>query len=306
MATIDVKDASGATVAIEKPLVPGRTAAASSRPVALSTEDYAAIDGIEASLALLLAAHKAEDAAHASGDLGMQALTVRKDTAAATAGTDGDYQPMTTDANGRLHVLPAGNVAAGATDSGNPLKMGGKYEVTPLVLTDGQRGDVHLDSNSNVKVSLWAGNGATAVTSLADNADGVAASSNARNLAVATRSYVLNANGTYDRTRGDVNGAWVTPPSNYETVAASQTAQALGATGATGDYIDKLIIIPATTAPGVVTLLDNATSIAIWLGGTVGADLKPFVIELGMKSVSGAWKVTTGANVSVIGVGRFT
>ena len=92
----------------------------------------------------------------------------------------------------------------------------------------------------------------------------------------------------------------------YETVAASQTAQALGATGATGDYISRVIITPATTAPGVVTLLDNATSIPLWIGGTVGADLTPIVIELGMVSVSGAWKITTGANVTVIAVGSFT
>lgn len=43
MATINVLDAAGSTVAIEKPLVPGRAAAGSSRPVVLSTEDYAAL-----------------------------------------------------------------------------------------------------------------------------------------------------------------------------------------------------------------------------------------------------------------------
>lgn len=47
MATIDVKDASGATVPIEKPLAPGRVAAVNSRPVALSNEDKAALDGIQ-------------------------------------------------------------------------------------------------------------------------------------------------------------------------------------------------------------------------------------------------------------------
>jgi hypothetical protein len=45
-----------------------------------------------------------EDAVHASGDTGTMALTVRKDSAAATAGTDGDYQPPITDALGRLWV----------------------------------------------------------------------------------------------------------------------------------------------------------------------------------------------------------
>lgn len=45
---------------------------------------------------------KAEDAAHSSGDVGVMSLTVRKDTAAATSGTDGDYQPPITDSTGRL------------------------------------------------------------------------------------------------------------------------------------------------------------------------------------------------------------
>lgn len=47
---------------------------------------------------------KAEDAAHTTGDVGVMALTVRQDTAAALGGTDGDYQPAITDASGRLHV----------------------------------------------------------------------------------------------------------------------------------------------------------------------------------------------------------
>jgi hypothetical protein len=50
MATIDVKDAGGSTVAIEKPLAPGRAAASASRPVALSTEDKAALDQLHADL----------------------------------------------------------------------------------------------------------------------------------------------------------------------------------------------------------------------------------------------------------------
>lgn len=50
-----------------------------------------------------------------------------------------------------------GNVASGATDSGNPIKSGGKYNSSPITLTDGQRGDTQLDvngyANANVKVS---------------------------------------------------------------------------------------------------------------------------------------------------------
>jgi hypothetical protein len=93
----------------------------------------------------------------------------------------------------------------------------------------------------------------------------------------------------------------------YETVAASQTAQVIGPTGAVGDRITGLLVIPATTSPGNVLLLDNATSITVFTGGATSvSNLTPFWIPLGMKSVSGAWKVTTGANVSVIAVGTFT
>lgn len=100
----------------------------------------------------------------------------------------------------------------------------------------------------------------------------------------------------------------VTPQAiTYETVAASQTAQVLGPTGAVGDYLKRLIIIPATTSPGNVLLLDNATSITIFAGGASSVtELKPIVVELDMFSVSGAWKLTTGANVSAIGIGVFS
>ena len=93
---------------------------------------------------------------------------------------------------------------------------------------------------------------------------------------------------------------------DYETVAASQTAQVIGGSGQVGDYISGILVVPATTSPGNVLLLDNATSITVFTGGATSvADLKPFFIQLGMKSVSGAWKITTGANVSAIAVGSF-
>lgn len=94
----------------------------------------------------------------------------------------------------------------------------------------------------------------------------------------------------------------------YETVAASATAQALGATGATGDYLAGVLVFPATAGCGVVTILDNTTTIGTFPGGgtTALADLRPFMIPVGLFSVSGAWKVTTGANVAAVGIGKFT
>ena len=93
---------------------------------------------------------------------------------------------------------------------------------------------------------------------------------------------------------------------NYETVAASQTAQVLGTAGSIGDVISHILVVPASTSPGAVTLIDNATSITVFAGGTDSvSSLVPFVIPLGMLSASGPFKITTGDSVSCIAVGSF-
>jgi hypothetical protein len=91
----------------------------------------------------------------------------------------------------------------------------------------------------------------------------------------------------------------------YETVAASQTAQVLGTTGAVGDYLHRLIISNVTAATASVTILDGSTSIVIQTGAAT-ITLGIFSIELNMASASGAWSVTTGAGATVIGVGIFS
>lgn len=49
---------------------------------------------------------KAEDAVHATGDVGVGVLAVRRDTAAPGSGADGDYSTLNVDADGRLWVAP--------------------------------------------------------------------------------------------------------------------------------------------------------------------------------------------------------
>ncbi len=95
---------------------------------------------------------------------------------------------------------------------------------------------------------------------------------------------------------------------DYETVAASQTAQVLGPTGATGDFLAGLLIVPATTSPGAVSIKDGSGSaITVFAGGASSvSNLVPFFVYIGANSTAGAWSVTTGTNVSVIGVGSFT
>lgn len=89
----------------------------------------------------------------------------------------------------------------------------------------------------------------------------------------------------------------------YETVAASQTAQVLGNTGAAGDYLHRVIVTVSTAATGTVTLLDNSTSITLVPANT---PIGVYSLAVEAASQSGAWKVTTGAGASVIAVGVFT
>jgi hypothetical protein len=94
----------------------------------------------------------------------------------------------------------------------------------------------------------------------------------------------------------------------YEAVAASQTAQALGTVGALGDILTGLLIIPATTSPGAVSIKDGAdAAITVFAGGATSvSNLAPIPVPLGITSRTGAWQVTTGANVSVVAVGKFS
>jgi hypothetical protein len=84
---------------------------------------------------------------------------------------------------------------------------------------------------------------------------------------------------------------------NYKTVAASQTtAQVCGE----GGYIESITVLPASSTPGAVTLIDGSTNImAIILGA--GGGTQPYTVRVGaFAESSGGFKITTGASVSVI------
>lgn len=197
MATINVLDATSNVVALEKPLVPGRAAAASSRPVALSTEDLAALSPV-----------------------GRAAAAASRPVALSTEDLAALSQPV-------------GRAAAAAS--------------RPVVLSTEDLSALSLSS----------------LTALM---------------------------------------------SKYETVAASASNQVLGTTGATGDYLAHVIIVPASTSPGAVSIKDGGGSaVTIFAGGASSlSNLVPFFVALGIKSTAGAWSVSTGLAVSAIGVGAFT
>lgn len=99
-------------------------------------------------------------------------------------------------------------------------------------------------------------------------------------------------------------GVVTTSGYSYETVAASQTDQVLGPTGAAGDRLERLIITVATAASGTVAIDDGGgTDIPITAANIA---IGVYTVQLGIYSVTGAWRVTTGAGATVVAVGRFT
>jgi len=102
---------------------------------------------------------------------------------------------------------------------------------------------------------------------------------------------------------------------HYVTIAANQAAQALTPTvpstsktgvGNAGDYLSGLLIVPATTGPGTVSIQDGSGSaINVFVSGTLPSTAS-FFVPIMACSVNGAWSVTTGANVSVIATGQFS
>jgi len=95
----------------------------------------------------------------------------------------------------------------------------------------------------------------------------------------------------------------------YEHVAASQTAQVLGVTGAVGDYLHRIIITVSTAATAAVQIVDGTGAGILThtiLPNSPGNGIGVYNVEINTISANGAWKVTTGAGSEVMAVGIFT
>lgn len=174
---------------------------------------------------------------------------------------------------------------------------------------DGTANDADVATGKPLPVQLRSATGTAADLSVLA---AVTATANALDINIKSGTSTLAAETT--KVIGTVNISVAQPITpvdqygQYEIVAASQTAQALGATGATGDYLAYVTVFPGVAACGLVTILDNATGWGTFPGGGTTAlpSLVPFRIDVGAFSTSGAWKITTGANVTCTGVGKFT
>ena len=89
----------------------------------------------------------------------------------------------------------------------------------------------------------------------------------------------------------------------YETVAASVSAQVLGSAGARGGRLHRLTCVVATSATSNVILTDGATTITILPNAVTGLGERN--IELNIASEVGPFKITTSAVVSVLAIGKW-
>lgn len=182
-------------------------------------------------------------------------------------------------------------------------------------LTANDQHQLVLDADGNLKVSVAAAPGGAstaqigAVNETAPASDTASSGLNGRLQRIAQRVTSLIA--LLPTSLGLGGGLKVDPaPGDYETVAAGATDQMMGPTGAIGDRLDGVLIIPVTTSPGAVSVEDGDTNIVIFEGGATSVpSLEPFFVPMGRQgivSAAGGWEITTGSNVRAIGFGQFT
>lgn len=144
---------------------------------------------------------KAEDAAHASGDVGVMALVVRNDANTSLVSADGDYAPLQVDANGSLKVnitaqtgatQYAEDTAAVSGDVGNVALVVRQDTLSSSVSADGDYAWLKIDSIGRLWVNV---NNTVTVTATDLDIRDLTSASDSVSVLQATRAN-LNANAT--------------------------------------------------------------------------------------------------------------
>lgn len=218
--------------------------------------------------------------------------------------SSGSGSPCQVDSAGNLlvNVKTATGLAQGSTTSGQTgsMIMGAVTTAAPSYTT-AQTAYLSLTTAGAMRQDITSVNSVAILTGTGSTGTG------AQRVTVATDQATNAGAALVKGGVGVVNGG-----STYQAVAASQTATVLQtSTGATGDYLSHCDIYPTSTSPGVVTVFDNTNAAAgsaiLFPGGASSlSNLAPIPVPVGAVSTAGAWKVTTGANVSVVCYGKFS
>lgn len=115
----------------------------------------------------------------------------------------------------------AGTVASGAADSGNPVKVGAKYNLTLPTFTDGQRGDLQIGSRGSLGVSIFSTNGTIGAAVSQTGSDGK--SNGTAVLETSANSSIFNGS-TWDRNINCANTAAISVTAGNTTEIVALTA----------------------------------------------------------------------------------
>jgi hypothetical protein len=202
------------------------------------------------------------------------------------------------DNNGVEYVHPRN--ATGPITDANPLpvSLAGGVEASGIATEAKQ--DTQITAEQAILAKLSA-DPATQTTLAAILAKIIAAPATEATLAAQSAKLPASVGGKAPAASLSVTPAVLTP----FPVAAGETTEPFGATGAAGDYLSHVILQPAAAGAGTTTIFNNATAVYIYTAGTL-ADLRPIIVPINALSVGGSWNITTGANMTATGFGTFT
>jgi len=175
-------------------------------------------------------------------------------------------------------VVVGGNVASGATDSGNPVKIGGVYNSATPTLTAGQRGDMQLWSDGCLRSRIFA-SASTSSDATSNTTTAYQLAFNGSSLLPVVGQYGFNGT-TWDRLRANTNGlvtqgslssarVYYTSGTAGGILNNTTTAVTMFAAGGASvrTYLSDLTI--STDALGAATIIairDGAGGTVLWVG----------------------------------------
>jgi hypothetical protein len=204
--------------------------------------------------------------------------------------TTGHEIVMVQNESGGTGTQIEGSSAAGATDSGNPVKVGGKYNSTKPTLTDGQRGDLQMSNRGAAIVTLFGNDSTSAIAARADNADAVAETATANNLGIIGRLTGYNGT-TWDRLRTFATGI-LKVALNSITKTRTALATAVTLTAGAGNTTSSTIDLSAAYGATVNIQLTNGAT-----GPTIAAQVQ---IQVSNNAAGTIWVNYGGALVGSV------
>lgn len=242
-----------------------------------------------------------EDAAHSSGHKGVMALAVREATATdlSAGNTDGDYEPLQVDANGKLHVNP-GTVTVTGTVTAN---AGTNLNTSALALESG--GNLATISALSKAEDAAHSTGHTGVMALAVRQ------------ATATDMSAGNTDGDYEPLQVDANGklhvnpGTVTVASHAVTNAGTFAVQATEADGANttlGAKADAKSTATDTTAVSAMSVLKQISASVQAPPSQAVTNAGTFAVQATLQANSGVdiGKLTANQSVNVAQINGVT